>query len=110
MEFSEQIVIVLTVPESHADKVREAMAEAGAGIIGDYTHCSFSIKGVGRFKPDSKANPFLGKSGVLEEVVEEQIETVCAKDKLGKVLQAIRSSHPYEEPYINIFPTYREKK
>jgi hypothetical protein len=108
MELSEQLVIVFTVPESHADQAREAMGRAGAGVIGNYSYCSFSIKGVGRFKPGTEAKPFIGETGSLEEVIEEQIETICTKDKLASVLKAIRKAHPYEEPYINIFPAYRE--
>ncbi len=96
--------IVVYVPEGHAPKLREAMAVAGAGIIGNYTHCSFTIKGTGRFKPNERANPTIGEAGKLEEVAEDRIETVCEADKLQGVLAAIRANHPYEEPATDVYP------
>jgi hypothetical protein len=96
--------IVLYVPESHADKLREAIGNAGAGIIGNYTHCTFTIKGTGRFKPNEKANPTIGEAGKLEEVAEDRIETVCEADKLKAVLKAIKDVHPYEEPATDVYP------
>ena len=71
---SKNVKIVVFVPETHTDIVREAMGEAGAGVIGNYTFCTFSFKGIGRFKPEKGANPHIGKVGKLEEVVEERIE------------------------------------
>lgn len=96
--------IVLYVPESHADKLREAIGNAGAGVIGNYSHCTFTLKGVGRFKPNALANPAIGEPGKLEEVVEDRIETVCEAAKLKAVLQAIRDVHPYEEPATDVYP------
>lgn len=104
MEYSDLFSIVLTVPKTHADSVREAMGRAGAGDMGDYCFCSFTCQGTGRFKPKAGANPFIGKQGVLERVVEERIETVCRKDKLKEVFAAIKKAHPYEEPYVYVFP------
>jgi hypothetical protein len=96
--------IVVYVPESHADKLREVMGNAGAGKIGNYSHCTFTIKGTGRFKPEDGANPTIGSVGKLEEVTEDRIETVCSGDKLQDVLNAIRESHPYEEPATDVYP------
>jgi hypothetical protein len=104
---SEYVTIVITVPETHADVVREAMGEAGAGQIGNYTHGSFSVKRIARFKPNDRANPFIGAAGVLEEVPEERIETVCSREKLEGVLVAIKRAHPYEETVIDIYPVYQ---
>ncbi|PIZ76403.1 hypothetical protein COY05_01310 [Candidatus Peregrinibacteria bacterium CG_4_10_14_0_2_um_filter_38_24] len=98
------VKIVVYVPISHADKVREALSESGAGHIGDYDSCSFSVKGVGRFKPLEGANPYIGKVGDIEEVEEERIETICPFVKLEVVLAAIRAVHPYEEPAIDVIP------
>jgi len=95
--------IVVYVPEESADKLREAMGNAGAGKIGNYTFCSFSVKGVGRFKPEVGANPTIGEVGKLEEVVEERIEVVCSEDNLEQVLHAIKEAHPYEEPATDIY-------
>lgn len=96
--------IVVYVPESDADKLREAMGNAGAGKIGNYSHCTFTIKGTGRFKPLEGANPTIGEVGKLEEVAEERIETVCEGEKLSAVLKAIKDVHPYEEPATDVYP------
>ncbi|MBV9347077.1 MAG: YqfO family protein [Pseudolabrys sp.] len=96
--------IVVYVPSSHAEAVRQSMGEAGAGRIGNYSHCTFTIKGTGRFKPLPGANPTIGSVGALEAVEEERIETVCEPDKLRAVLKAIRQTHPYEEPATDVYP------
>jgi len=95
--------IVIYVPLDHADALRAAMGDAGAGKIGNYTHCTFSVKGTGRFKPEAGANPTIGEVGKLEAVEEERIETVCAEEKLKDVLSAIKNVHPYEEPATDIY-------
>ena len=95
--------IVVYVPEDHGDKLREAMGNAGAGKIGNYSHCTFTIKGTGRFKPEEGANPTIGSVGKLEEVSEDRIETVCEENKLQDVLKAIKEAHPYEEPATDVY-------
>ncbi|MCL5438497.1 MAG: hypothetical protein M1268_00730 [Patescibacteria group bacterium] len=100
----ETVKLVVFVPETHADQVREAMGKAGAGIVGDYKFCSFSAKGIGRFIPMKGANPTIGKIGKLEEVVEERIETVCFKKDLEKIIDAIKKVHPYEEIALDVYP------
>jgi len=106
MELSEYVTLVITVPETHGDIMRQALGAAGAGSIGEYSHCSFTMKGMGRFKPGVDANPHIGTAGVIEEVVEERIEAVCAKAHLESVLEAIKKAHPYEETVIDIIPIY----
>lgn len=106
MEFSQYVTLVVIVPESHADQVREAMGKAGAGKVGNYSFCSFSIKGTGRFKPDEKANPFIGTKGEIEAVAEERIETICSRESLKSAIAAIKASHPYEEIPLSIYPIY----
>lgn len=96
--------IVVYVPGSHADKLRDAIGSAGAGRIGNYSHCTFTIKGTGRFKPEEGANPTIGSVGNLEEVAEDRIETICSGEKLQAVLKAIREVHPYEEPATDVYP------
>ena len=98
------VKIVVFVPESHADIVREAVGEAGAGKIGNYTHCSFSSKGIGRFTPEQGANPAIGEIGKLEPVQEERIEFVCDRNLIKGVLSAIKKVHPYEEVALDIYP------
>lgn len=99
---SKKYKIIVGVPEAEAEAVREAMARAGAGLSAKYSHASFSSKGIGRFKPLSGASPAIGQIGQLEEVIEEQIETFCAEDKLRAVVEAIKKAHPYEEPVIDV--------
>jgi len=106
MEPSDYVTIVFTVPETHANVVREAMGRAGAGKVGDYSYCSYSVKGIGRFMPNKGSNPYLGKVGILEEVEEERIETVCNRSVLEHVLEEIKKAHPYEEMVIDIYPVY----
>lgn len=101
---NETVKIVVFVPETHANKVREAMGSAGAGLIGDYKHTSFSVKGIGRFMPLETAHPAIGKIGKMEEVVEERIETVCFKKDLDKIIKAIKEVHPYEEVAFDVYP------
>lgn len=96
--------LVVFVPETHADMLRDAMGKAGAGKIGNYSHCSFSSKGIGRFKPEAGANPSIGEVGKLEAVDEERIEVVCNKENLNDVITAIKKVHPYEEITMDIYP------
>ena len=98
------VKLVVFVPETHADIVRNAMGEAGAGTVGDYEYCSFSVKGINRFIPLKTAQPAIGRIGKLEEVVEEKIETVCYKKDLDKIIKAIKKVHPYEEIAIDVYP------
>jgi hypothetical protein len=95
--------VVVYVPEADADRLREAMGNAGAGQIGNYTHCMFTIKGTGQFKPSEGASPTIGKVGKLEKVAEERIETICNEEKLKDVLRAIKEAHPYEEPATDVY-------
>jgi hypothetical protein len=101
----EFVKLVIYVPESHADIVREAMGKAGAGKIGNYTYCSFSTKGFGRFKPEEGAHPAIGEVGKMEQVAEERIEVTCTRAQVGDVIKAIKEVHPYEEVVLDVYPT-----
>jgi hypothetical protein len=100
----ESVKFVVYVPETHADIVRETLGKAGAGTIGDYTYCSFSVKGTGRFLPLSTAHPTIGEVGRLEVVPEERIETVCYKDEVQRIIDAVNKVHPYEEAAYDVYP------
>ena len=104
----EIVKIVTFVPETHADIIREAIGNAGGGRIGNYTHCSFSVKGVGRFKPDAGAEPAIGAIGSLELVQEERIEFVCERVLARKVIEEVRRVHPYEEVPFDVYPLISE--
>lgn len=101
---SKNVKIVVFVPESHTDLVREAIGKAGAGKIGNYSFCSFSSRGIGRFKPEQGADPHIGEVGKFEEVVEERIEAICPREKLESVVAAIKEVHPYDEVALDIYP------
>lgn len=106
LERSDCVTVVVTVPETHAHAIREAMGRAGAGQVGNYSYCSYSVKGIGRFMPNPGSNPYLGREGVLEEVMEERIEVICRRAILEHVLEEIKKAHPYEETVIDIYPVY----
>lgn len=95
--------IVVYVPLTHAEAVRAAIGEAGGGKSGNYSFCSFSVRGMGRFRPEVGANPHIGEVGRREEVEEERIEVTCAPDVIGKVIAAIKAVHPYEEIALDVY-------
>ena len=86
------------VPEEHAEKVKAALFEAGAGKLGNYSHCSFESKGLGQFLALSGSHPFLGSEGELEKVVELKVEMICEESYLPAAIAALKASHPYETP------------
>ncbi|MEI6650866.1 MAG: hypothetical protein WCL23_05570 [Candidatus Moraniibacteriota bacterium] len=95
--------LVTFVPLTHADAVRAAMGKAGAGKIGNYTHCSFSSRGTGRFLPGEGAHPSIGEVGKPEEVEEERIEVLCTEESIDVVIAAMKSAHPYEEVAFDVY-------
>ena len=95
--------IAVTVPENDADQLREAIGNAGGGKVGNYTHCSFSVKGTGRFLPVDGAHPAIRQVGQLEQVAEERIEITCDSKNVKAVITAIRKAHSYEEPAIDVY-------
>ncbi len=105
---SDRILLFVTVPASHLIPVLNAIAEAGAGVIGHYTHCAFTSPGTGRFKPDEAADPALGEKAELNEVDEIRIETFCERSRVKAVTAALRAAHPYEEPVIYLLPLLDE--
>lgn len=95
--------LAVFVPADHAENVRLAMANAGAGAIGNYEACSFSTSGQGRFRPLEGAEPFIGDIGDMEQTDEEKIEVVFTQSIKNKVLKAMLNSHPYEEPAYDLY-------
>ncbi|MFM7051445.1 MAG: Nif3-like dinuclear metal center hexameric protein [Planctomycetota bacterium] len=98
--------LVVFVPLDAADRVRDALAAAGAGVIGDdsrYTHCSFAAAGQGTFLGGEGANPAVGKAGRLERVQELRLEMAVPANALAPAVSALRDAHPYEEPAFDIF-------
>jgi len=91
------------VPAENADAVRDAMFAAGAGHIGDYSHCSWSVAGTGQFLPHDGASPRIGSVGTVERVPEDRVEVIAPTRQRAHVLAAMRGAHPYEEPAFDIF-------
>ncbi len=100
--------IAVFVPAEHVEKVAEAMASAGAGIIGQYDHCSFRTEGTGVFRGGEDAKPFRGKAGKLEQVQEVRVEMIVPRWNVSPVVRAILGAHPYEEVAYDIYPVENE--
>lgn len=98
------VKLVVFVPRSHAEAVRMAIGEAGAGFIGKYSHCSFEVAGTGNFLPGESARPFIGKAGTMETVEEIRLETILPDKITRRVLKAMRAAHPYEEVAYDLYP------
>ncbi|MGP4054153.1 Nif3-like dinuclear metal center hexameric protein [Mycobacterium sp. 4D054] len=93
---------VVFVPVENAEAVRSAMFAAGAGQIGDYSQCSWSVAGTGQFLPGDGAVPAIGTVGTVEHVAEDRVEMVAPAARRGAVLAGLRAAHPYEEPAYDI--------
>ncbi|MGD6967188.1 Nif3-like dinuclear metal center hexameric protein [Rossellomorea vietnamensis] len=100
--------LAVFVPEEDAEKVRKALGDAGAGHIGNYSHCTFSSPGTGRFLPGEGTDPHIGKRGKMAEVSEVRVETIYPEKLEKKVLKALIKSHPYEEAAYDIMPLDNE--
>ncbi len=104
------IKIVVFVPKSHLGIVLKTMGDAGAGVIGNYTHCSSTSRSVGRYLPMKGAHPTIGEVGKFEEVEEERVEMICPKEKAKEVITAMKKVHPYEEVAFDIYPLLEESE
>jgi dinuclear metal center YbgI/SA1388 family protein len=94
---------VVFVPPENADSLRAALFAAGAGRIGDYSHCSWSTTGTGQFLPLPGADPAIGVVGAVERVGEDRVEVIAPAGIRAGVLTALRGAHPYEEPAFDVF-------
>jgi len=95
--------LVVFAPEDSLSVVRNAMYEAGAGWIGNYSHCGFFVKGNGTLKPLEGTNPYIGQTGKLETVDEYRLETVVPERLLDSVIQSMLKAHPYEEVAYDVY-------
>ncbi|WP_420108145.1 Nif3-like dinuclear metal center hexameric protein [Mycolicibacter arupensis] len=93
---------VIYTPPEHAEAVRAAVFAAGAGHIGDYTQCSWSVGGIGQFLPGDGARPAIGQPGAVEHVAEDRVEVVAPARARAAVHAALLAAHPYEEPAFDI--------
>ncbi|BCJ86201.1 Nif3-like dinuclear metal center hexameric protein [Effusibacillus dendaii] len=96
--------LVVFVPQTHHEAVLQAVCEAGAGYIGNYSHCTFNTPGMGTFLPGESTNPYTGEPGRLERVEEVRLETVLPEDRQESVIRAMLAAHPYEEVAYDLYP------
>lgn len=102
--FSEKLYkLSIFVPESHVEALRIALGEAGAGHIGNYSHCTFQSEGTGTFLPLEGTNPYLGEQGKIEYVPEFKVETIVKEKDLNKVIAKANNVHPYEEMAYDVY-------
>jgi dinuclear metal center YbgI/SA1388 family protein len=98
------VKLVTFVPEDHADKVRQALFQGGAGSIGNYDNCSYNLNGIGTFRAGEETNPFVGAKGKLHYENEVRVETIVPNHLLKGVLEKLFESHPYEEIAYDLYP------
>ncbi len=99
-----KVKLVWFVPEEALDATREAVFEAGAGRIGEYTNCSWYAAGTGTFYGGDGTSPALGESGREERIAELRVETVVPEGRIRDAIVALRLAHPYEEPAYDVYP------
>ena len=95
--------VVVYVPAGHEEVVRQAMCNAGAGCIGNYSSCTFQARGTGTFLPEENTSPFLGQQGRMEYADEYRLETIVPQAALAAVIKAMEAAHPYEEVAYDVF-------
>ena len=100
--------LVVFVPQGHEDAVRSAIAQAGAGSIGNYSDCSFQSTGTGTFMPLEGTTPFIGRQEILERTAEIRLETIMSASIRTRVIRAMLKAHPYEELAYDVYPLLNE--
>jgi len=98
----EMYQISFYVPEAQCDQVKQAMFKAGAGVFGNYQECAWQALGEGQFKPLEGSQAFIGEVNKLEKLTEYKVEMVCQSNKIKQVIEALKESHPYEEPAYSV--------
>ena len=96
--------LVWFVPEEALDATRNAVFAAGAGVIGNYTRCSWFTAGTGTFKGEEGSAPAIGEPGEEERVAELRVETVVPAERASEVVRAMLAAHPYEEVAFELYP------
>ncbi|NOR43421.1 MAG: NGG1p interacting factor NIF3 [Gammaproteobacteria bacterium] len=91
------------VPENSVEKVKKALFDSGAGRIGNYDNCCWQTNGTGQFRPLENSNPAIGTINDIEYVPEIKIEMVCENNLIKNAIQAMKDSHPYEEPAFDVW-------
>ena len=100
---TERVKVVTYGPADSIERIRNGLVAAGAGVIGEYEHCSIEIAAIGTYRGGDDSNPVRGERGRLERVEEVRLEMVCGDHNLALAIEHLRSLHPYEEPPIEIY-------
>jgi dinuclear metal center YbgI/SA1388 family protein len=108
LEKANQVKLIVFVPTEFVEKVSDAIFDAGGGVIGEYTKCSFRTNGSGTFEGSENANPALGEKKNFEKVEESKIEVLVNRWEISKVIRSMINSHPYEEPAFDVIPLENE--
>ncbi len=95
--------LTVFVPKDHSENVKEALFSAGAGNIGFYDECSFTINGNGTFRPIEGSKPFSGQQNIRENADEDMISVIFESYKQGQIVAAMKAAHPYEEVAHQIY-------
>ncbi len=96
--------LVIYVPASHSECVKQAVFDAGAGKLGNYDCCCFETAGTGQFRPLPGSDPFCGDTGKVCQTPEIKLEMICTEKVLQPVIAALLQAHPYETPAYHYFP------
>lgn len=95
--------LIFTVPANHTERVLKALWDAGLGTVGNYSHCSFTLRWIGRFLPWPQARPSIGTIGKIEAVLEDQVQIDISENILAEAIRILCEVHPYEEVVYDIF-------
>ncbi len=104
MERFTDVKLEIFVRQEYALKIRDELAKAGVGRIGDYDHCVAIYTVQGYFRPLLGAKPFDGEIGEIQKTTEAKVEVNCKRELVNEAIQVIRGVHPYEEPLVNVIP------
>lgn len=102
--------LTVFVPKDHSEKVKEALFSAGAGNIGFYDECSFTLNGNGTFRPVEGSNPFSGQQNIRENADEDMISVIFEGYKQGRIISAMKAAHPYEEVAYQVYQLDNENQ
>ena len=105
----QKVKIIVFIPEEKVSELRDAICNAGAGVLGNYSYCTSSTKVSGTYIPNENATPYIGTTNTLEFVEEIKLEFLCDVKIVKNVIKIIREIHPYEEPCFDIIPLLNEK-
>ena len=94
--------LIFYVPKSHINEVKTAVFAADAGRLGQYENCCWQVEGCGQFKPLEGSEPFIGRQGKLESVIEYRIEMIVPNKSIHEVIDALKVAHPYETPAYHV--------